>query len=127
MMSKKLLFLFIALISFTNVSYASFPITDTFEIKQDTVNTETIAEYHLRMQKMGFDIQDCRCDDCKIFKGINTPLKNGEVRQKKGNNRSLFVTLGIWLIVAIVIFLIWFLLWVARGLENFSNGPPVIN
>jgi len=126
-MMKKLILLLIIITSFTNVSYASFPIIDTLQIKQGALQTETVAQYHLRMQKMGFDIDDCRCDDCKIFKGINTPLKNGEVRQKKGNNRSLFVTLGIWLIVAIVIFLIWFLLWVARGLENFSNGPPVIN
>ena len=127
-MTKKLLFLLIALTTFANVSYASFPITDTLQIKQDTLQKETVEKYHLRMQKMGFDIDDCRCDDCKFFKGINSPFKNGEVRQKqKTNYKSLFVAMGVWLVVAIVIFLIWFLWWVARGLENFSNGPSVIN
>jgi len=124
---KKLILLLIMLTTFMNVSYASFPITDTLEIKLDTVKTETVAEYHLRMQKMGFDIQDCRCEDCKKFKGINSTLNNGETGKKKGSNKSLFVTLGIWLVVAIVVFIIWFLWWVARGLENFGNGPSPIN
>ena len=91
-----------------NVSYASFPITDTLEIIKDTVQTETVEQYHLRMQKMGFDIQDCRCDDCSKFKGINTPLKNGEVRQKqKTNVWPLVKTLGIWIIAVSVILGIW--------------------
>ena len=123
MMSKKLLFLFIALISFTNVSYASFPITDTFEIKQDTVNTETVAEYHLRMQKMGFDIQDCRCDDCKKFKGINNAMKNGETRQKKKTNyKSLFVTMGVWIIVIIILLFVW----IVRGFMNYDISPDLL-
>ena len=105
---KKLILLFITLTTFMNLSYASFPITYTLEIKQDTVYTETVAEYHLRMQKMGFDIEDCRCDDCKKFKGINTPLKNGEVRQKqKTNVWPLVKTLGIWIIAVSVILGIW--------------------
>ena len=105
---KKLILLFIALTTFTNVSYASFPITDILHIKQDTLQKETVALYHLRMQKMGFDIDDCRCDDCKIFKGINTPLKNGEVRQKqKTNVWPLVKTLVIWIIALSVILGIW--------------------
>ena len=100
-MSKKFLFLFIALSSLVNVSYASFPITDILQIKQDTLQKETVEQYHIRMQKMGFDIDDCRCDDCKIFKSINTTLKNGEVRQKQKTNVWLLVkTFGIWLIIA---------------------------
>ena len=124
MMSKKLLFLFIALTSFTNVSFASFPITDTLKIKQDTVNTETVAEYHLRMQKMGFDIRDCRCDDCKIFKGINTPLKNGEVRQKqKTNIWPLVKTLGIWMLALALIFGIWLIIAAFNALKGLGDNP----
>ena len=90
------------------IGLASFPIIDTLQIKQDTLQKETVALYHLRMQKMGFDIDDCRCDDCKIFKGINTPLKNGEVRQKqKTNVWPLVKTLGIWIIAVSVILGIW--------------------
>ena len=96
------------LTTFMNVSYASFPITDTLEIKQDTIKVETVAEYHLRMQKMGFYIDVCRCDDCKKFKGINSTLNNGEVRQKqKTNIWPLVKTLGIWIIAVSVILGIW--------------------
>ena len=122
MMSKKLLLLFIALTSFTNVSFASFPITDTLKIKQDTVNTETVAEYHLRMQKIGFDIQDCRCDDCKKFKGFNNAMKNGETRQKqKTNYKSLFITMGVWIIVMIILLFVW----IVRGFMNWDPGSDL--
>jgi flagellar basal body-associated protein FliL len=125
---KKIVLLIVAFIAFANVSYASFPITDTLEIKQETVQAETVEQYHLRMQKMGFDIQDCRCDDCKKFKGINNAEQNGETREKKKTNyKSLFVTMGVWLVVAAVVFAIWFIWWVARGLENFGNGPSVMS
>ena len=121
-MMKNLILLLIIITSFTSVSYASFPITDTLEIKQDTVYTETVAEYHLRMQKMGFDIEDCRCDDCKKFKGINNAMKNGETRQKqKTNYKSIFVTMGVWLIVMIILLLVW----IVRGLMNWDPGSDL--
>ena len=123
---RKLLLLLITLVTLTNVSYASFPVSDTLKVKQDTVATETVEQYHLRMQKMGFDIKDCRCNDCKKFKGINNIPKNVEtVQKKKTNYKSLFATLGIWLVVAVVVFAIWLLWWIARGLENFGNGEIV--
>jgi uncharacterized membrane protein len=119
---KKLILLFITLTTFMNLSYASFPITYTLEIKQDTVYTETVAEYHLRMQKMGFDIEDCRCDDCKKFKGINNAMKNGETKQKqKTNYKSIFVTMGVWLIVMIILLLVW----IVRGLMNWDPGSDL--
>jgi hypothetical protein len=125
---KKIILLLIMLTTFTNVSYASFPVADTLKMKQDTVQTETVEQYHFRMQKMGFDIDDCRCDDCKKFKGINNIPKNGEtVQKKKTNYTSLFATLGIWLVVAAVVFAIWLIWRIARGLENFGNGPSVMN
>ena len=121
-MSKKFLFLFIALSSLVNVSYASFPITDILQIKQDTLQKETVEQYHIRMQKMGFDIDDCRCDDCKIFKGISSPLENGEVRQKqKTNYKSLLVTMGVWLIVIIILLLVW----IVRGVMNWDPGSDL--
>ena len=119
---KKLILLFITLTTFMNLSYASFPITYTLEIKQDTVYTETVAEYHLRMQKMGFDIEDCRCDDCKKFKGINSAMKNGETKQKqKTNYKSIFVTMGVWLIVMIILLIVW----IVRGLMNWDPGSDL--
>ena len=120
---KKLLLILITLTTFTNVSYASFPITDTLEIKQDTLQKETVEQYHLRMQKMGFDIQDCRCDDCKKFKGINNAMKNGETRQKKKTNyKSLFVTMGVWIIVIIILLFVW----IVRGFMNYDISPDLL-
>jgi len=122
-MTKKILFFLITLITFSNVSYASFPITDTLEIKQDTLQKETVEQYHLRMQKMGFDIQDCRCDDCKKFKGINNAMKNGETRQKKKTNyKSLFVTMGVWIIVMIILLFVW----IVRGFMNYDISPDLL-
>ena len=119
---KKLFLLLITLSTFTSESYASFPITDVLEIYQDTLQKETVEQYHIRMQKLGFDIDDCRCDDCKIFQGINSPLKNGEVRQKqKTNYKSLLVTMGVWLIVIIILLLVW----IVRGVMNWDPGSDL--
>ena len=54
---KKLLLLLITLITFTNISYASFPINDTLKVKQDTIQTETVDQYHIRMQKMAYNLE----------------------------------------------------------------------
>jgi len=62
---KKLLFSFCTLIIFTNVSYASFPVSDTLKVKQDIVQKEEIKQYHSNLIKMGIDLNDCRCESCR--------------------------------------------------------------
>ena len=120
---KKLILLLITLITLTNVSYASFPVADTLKMKQDTVQTETVERYHLRMQKMGFDLDDCRCDDCKKFKGINTPLKNGEVKQKQKTNIWVLVkTLGIWFLALGVILGIWLIVAIWNAFKGLGDN-----
>ena len=82
---------------------------------------------------MGFDINDCRCDDCKKFKGINTPLKNGEVKQKQKTNINgevkqkqktniwvLVKTLGIWFLALGVILGIWLIVAIWNAIESFN-------
>ena len=54
-MTKKLLFFFITLTTFTNVSYASFPIADTLEIKQD-ISLETKVENNAAISSLGLSI-----------------------------------------------------------------------
>jgi Flp pilus assembly protein TadB len=120
---KKLFFIFFTLITFANVSYASFPVSDTLKVKQNTVETETVEQYHIRMQKMGFDINDCRCDDCKKFKGINNIQKNGKtVQKKKTNYKSLFVTLGVWLFAAVIILLIMIIVVIFNAFKGLSSS-----
>ena len=118
---KKLLLLLITLITFTNISYASFPITDTLKVKQDTIQTETVDQYHIRMQKMGFDIDNCKCDDCKKFKGINN-IKKKEI---KFNSKTLFKTIGIWalILIAALAFLLFYAIW--NAFSSLGGGPAV--
>ena len=67
---KKLLLLLITLTTFTNVSYASFPVdtnkTDTTKV----VAQETTEQYHLRIEKQGFDIESCVCESCRDGKTV---------------------------------------------------------
>ena len=65
---KKLTLLLITLTTFMNVSYASFPISDTLKVNQDTIQTEEIKQYHYSLQKMGIDLNSCKCESCR--KGI---------------------------------------------------------
>ena len=58
---KKLILLLITLSIFTNVSYASFPVSDTLKVKEDTVQTEEIKQYHSSLIKMGIDLNACKC------------------------------------------------------------------
>jgi hypothetical protein len=71
-MMKKLTLLLITITTFTNVSYASFPVdTNKTDTTQVAVK-ETTEQYHLRMEQQGFDISNCMCTDCRKFKGSNT-------------------------------------------------------
>ena len=69
---KKIILLVITLTTLTNVSYASFPVMeDTLKAKSDKLTEKKdIEQYHLRLEKQGFDISNCMCVDCRRFKGI---------------------------------------------------------
>ena len=113
---KKLLLLLITLITLANVSYASFPVLGETIISIDTiipdtnkvVKKETTEEYHIRMQKQGFDIESCVCESCR--NGISPLTNNVEVKKvlkkntKKIRNRTLIIVaiillilIGIWI------------------------------
>ena len=104
---KKLILLLITIITLTNVSYASFPITMDLVISIDTiipdtnkvVIKETTAEFHSRLEKEGFDIDNCMCEDCRRFKGSDIK----ERQDRHSNSRSFFGTLGIGLLTLVMI------------------------
>ena len=85
---KKLIFLLIIIITLTNVSFASFPVTMEYVISIDTIKPdtnkivikETTAEFHSRLEKEGFDVDNCQCKDCRRFKGSD--IKERERRRK---------------------------------------------
>ena len=118
---KKLLFLFISLIIFTNVSYASFPVHGETIIFIDTiipdtnkvVKKETTEEYHIRMQKQGFDIESCVCESCrdgKIFLNNN--------KTDKFDAKSVYIFAGI----LFGILLIWFLIVMFREINCINHN-----
>ena len=118
-MSKKLLFLLIILTPFTNLSYASFPIADTLEVKEDTLQTEEIKQYHSSLIKMGFDLNTCKCESCRI--GIAPLTNNREV------NKPLNQFQRIWLpiIIIMTILSIVLLILLFRWAENFDKSGGI--
>ena len=105
---KNLLFIFFALITFINVSYASFPISDTLKVKHDTLQTEEIKQYHSNLIKMGIDLNDCKCESCRKS---NKFLKNDTIQQSSA--RGLYILSGLILLGVII--------WMSIGLTRAYN------
>ena len=126
-MSKKLLFLFIAITTLNNVIYASFPIADTLEVSQDTVQTEEIKQYHYSLQQMGIDLKSCKCESCR--NGISPLISKPDILPKKEEiempkektelNGNLFVFLSVLSALSAIVFAFFFL-----GSAFMRNGNP---
>ena len=116
---KNLILLLIIITSFTSVSYASFPITDTLEIKQNTLQTEEIKKYHDHLIDMGIDLNSCKCESCRI--GI-APLTNNREVNKPLNQFQI-----IWLpmIIIMTILSIVLLILLFRWAENFDKSGGI--
>jgi len=116
---KKILLLLITLTAFNNVSYASFPVSDTLKVKQDTLQTEEIKQYHYKLQQMGIDLNSCKCESCR--NGIDPLTNNREV------NKPLNQFKRIWLpiIIIIVILAIVLVILLFRWVENFNKSGGI--
>ena len=117
---KKLILLFIALTTFMNVSYASFPIiADTLETTIDTLQTEEIKQYHDHLIDMGIDLNSCKCESCRI--GIAPLTNNREV------NKPLNQFQRIWLpiIIIMTILAIVLMILLRRWAENFNKSGGI--
>jgi hypothetical protein len=115
---KKLILLLIALTTFMNVSYASFPISDTLEVQQDIMQTEEIKQYHYSLQKMGVDLNSCKCVSCRggiaplVSKPKPLPIKTKNVKEveviteveKRESNGNWYALLSILSALATIIF-----------------------
>jgi len=121
---KKLLLLFIALTTLANISYASFPILPLISIDTIIPDTnkivvkETTSEYHYRMQKEGFDTDNCTCIDCR-----NNPSKSS--KEVKVNSKPILVTLLIWIWILGIILGVLLIQWLIRGYNEFNSGPVI--
>jgi len=118
-MSKKLLFLLIALTILNNVSYASFPITDILEIKQDTLQTEEIKQYHSSLIKMGIDLNSCKCESCR--NGIRPLVRNskGELVKVDKKSDSNSNASAIYFLAGLI--LLGVIIWIFIGLTHAYN------
>ena len=105
---KKLLFIFFTFTIFANISYASFPVSDTLKLKQDTLQTEEIKQYHSNLIKMGIDLNDCKCESCRKS---NKLLKNDTIQQSSA--RGLYILSGLILLGVII--------WMSIGLTRAYN------
>ncbi len=102
-----------------NVSYASFPVIDTLEIKQDTLQTEEIKKYHSSLIKMGVDLSSCKCVSCS--NGI-APLTNTR-EVNKPPNQSQRIWLPIIIVMAILAIMVVILLF--RLTDNFDKSGGI--
>ncbi len=68
---NRITILLIILGTHLNISYASFPVAETIELKEDTLQTKEIREYHSSLLNIGIDIKSCKCESCRAG---NTPL-----------------------------------------------------
>ena len=119
-MSKKLLFLLIILTPFTNLSYASFPIADTLEVKEDTLQTEEIKQYHSSLIKMGFDLNTCKCESCRI--GIAPLTNNREVNKPLNQFQRIWLPIIIIMTILAIVCVIIILRYVD---EHLSGGTAL--
>ena len=121
---KIIILLLITLSTFTIESYASFPITDVLEIKQDTLQTEEIKQYHSSLIKMGIDLNSCKCESCRngIVPLVSNSKQNKDNRQELENNKF---NRWIPLIVLGTILLILIILLMFRGVEKFNRSGGI--
>ena len=116
---KIIISLLITLSTFTIESYASFPITDVLEIKQDTLQAEEIKQYHSSLIKMGIDLNSCKCESCR--NGIRPLVRNfkGELvkvdkkSESNGNASAMYFLAGLILLGVII--------WIFIGLTHAYN------
>ena len=128
---KKILLLLITLTTFTNVSYASFPVSDTLKVKQDTVQTETVEQYHYSLQQMGIDLKSCRCESCRhgvtpLVSKSNILSKKKEIeiqKEKTEPNGNLFVFLSVLSALGAIVFTF---LTIGSGMTHNGNPFPYL-
>jgi len=129
---KKLFLLLITLTTFSNVSFASFPIiVDTLEMTIDTLQTEEIKQYHYSLQQMGIDLNSCKCESCRngsspLISKSDIVHKKEEIempKEKTEPNGNLFVFLSVLSALAAIVFAF---LSLASSLVHNGNPFPYL-
>ena len=100
-----------------SVSYASFPVSDTLKVKQDTLQTEEIRKYHDHLIKMGINLNSCKCVSCR---NRIAPLTNKREVNKPGNQ---FQRIWLPIIITMTILGAIFVILLFRWADNLNNLP----
>ena len=107
------------LTTFTNVSYASFPIADTLEVEQDRMQTEEIKQYHSSLMKMGVDLSSCKCESCR--KGIAPLTNNVQVNKPPNQFKRIWLPIIITMTILGAILVILLFRWA----DNFDKSGGI--
>ena len=117
---KKRLLLLIGLTTLTNVSFASFPIASVVDtpITDTILNIETTAQYHLRIQEMGFDLSTCNCESCRA----DIPISNEIINRDVTKWYATWWMMIIWLILLVAVIIVGSIMYeIYRGLDECSG------
>ena len=125
---KKIILFLITITTLTNVSYASFPVTMEYVISIDTIKPdtnkivikETTAEFHSRLEKEGFDVDNCQCKDCRRFKGSDIK----ERQDRYSNARKYFGTLGVGVLFLVIILGVSLIVWIFKSIMSWDGPTP---
>ena len=105
---RKTLFIFFLSTIFIKFGCASFPVLDTLKLQQDVFQTKEIQEYHNQLIKLGFDINDCKCESCRT---------NNKVFKNETNNDSSFI--GLYVLSGLI--LLGVIIWISIGFVSAYN------
>ena len=95
------------------ISNASFPV-DTNRVDSSVIS-ETMEQFHKRLEKDGFDITNCMCKDCRKFKGFSS--LNSETNLNPSQKSRINI---MFLISSLIIGILSLSIYV-----DFSAFPPI--
>ena len=113
---KRTLLTLITLTTYMNVSYASFPISDTLELQQDILQTEEIKQYHYSLQQMGIDLNTCKCESCR--NGLYPLTNKREVNRPINQYQRILMPIIIAMAILVIVIVILLFRWV----DNFNKS-----
>ena len=109
------LHLIVTFLMLTNISYSSFPITDTLKVKEDRLQIEKVNKYHDHLVKMGIDINSCKCESCR---NNNTKVRN----RREANLSSPFKRIVLPIIITLAILSAIFIILLYRYVDKTSGA-----
>ena len=120
-MKKTLLLL--SFLSLGTLVHASFPINNMLIEMKDTLQVETMVEYHQRMESMGFDIALCKCEDCRK----SNQVRDRDVSLSKNSFTSALLNFGLLLLAFLLIIVFILLYLIIKSLRDWwDDGAPFL-